>query len=171
MILKANNRNSKKGGFVGYLSRQANVDLLVFLQNPWTKKRVFLGKPWDDEQWEKALWESRSGIRLAQVLPKRLTVAVRNANPIPTRHVTGIRYPDPVYVREQIGMFSPRLLLLCGVEARKIVMMGFNIPFITMPHPAFRLLSGHALDAIKAQIQSRFKDLYPELAEKPWIGE
>jgi hypothetical protein len=135
---------------------------MVFLQNPWTKQRVFLGKPWDCEQWEKAMWESRSGIRLAQILPKRLKVVVRNANPIPTRHVTGVRRPDPVYVREQVIKYAPKALLLCGNEARTISTMGFNLPFVEMPHPAYRLLTGHACDAIRAQLQSLFPEKYPD---------
>jgi hypothetical protein len=132
--------------------------LLVFLQNPWTRRRVYPGKPWDDAQWEAALWESHSGIRLRTLLePAFCSYRVRNACPIPTPQVDGLRRPDPIYVRTQIEDYQPHVLLLCGVQARAIATMGFNRPFVTMPHPAYRLLSNRALHEIREQLHFRLE--------------
>jgi len=132
--------------------------LLVFLQNPWTRNRVYLGKPWDNTQWEAAMWESRSGIRLKTLLePAFCFYRVKNACPVPTPQVGGLKRPDPVYVRSQIENYQPHVLLLCGVQARAIATMGFNRPFVTMPHPAYRLLNNLALRTIREQLYFRLK--------------
>lgn len=114
--------------------------VLFVLQNPWRRGKV--ARRWDGYGWERALWNSQTGKRLCEYIPRGVEFKVINANPVAAGDIRTVRGPNCRYVQKQVHVFEPTLIVLLGrVAARLNGYLDTPVPVLCFPHPCYRLLS------------------------------
>jgi hypothetical protein len=129
--------------------------ILVLLQNPWSPH--YAGRVWPRRFWLKALWRSRTGKRLRQMLDgiSEEHYIIDEANPICTATPSGVMPFDKLHV-EVLIKANPqiRVIVACGKQAQKacdyLVSRGlYGSSVLHVPHPAYRLLTSVGVHQIR----------------------
>lgn len=162
------------------------MKILVFLQNMWRRGAVEGQRGWlpleylerlGEEKYQRmsrishewALWKSPTGKGLEQMLPLErleaagIEVVVTNASPLVGSKASS-RFPmDAEFVRAELMEHQPRLLVLLGEEAHKIVSLT-ELPVVLGPHPAFaRRFKPALLKEVQVALLEKLKSLGKEL--------
>lgn len=102
--------------------------------------------------WLRGLWASHTGRRLRDMLPMGCEVVPINASPRIGSSVSALFPPDPLYVARCWELVLPDVTVACGKVAQQACREA-GVPFIGVPHPAWRLLSNEAVADVRAMLE------------------
>lgn len=137
---------------------------LVLLQNAWSP--FYAGQEWPRESWLRALQQSRSGKRLAQMFVDTDAIWFDNTTPKCGDSPDSVLPIDKDHVLKLL-LKGPKVVIACGKQAAKASQrwMGFRI---LIPHPASRLVTNHLFDVAReewaAMLKSEGKPYQVELS-------
>jgi len=94
-----------------------------------------------------------TGRRLKHALPDNVNIHIINANPDVGITATSNFPPDPAYVMSKIKELKPDVILACGHNAKEAI-RDIDMPFVTMPHPAYRALTNQTLYDTKEKLNA-----------------
>lgn len=127
------------------------MKILFILQNAYYTHGY---RPRDLKEWERRLWVSFTGRRLAQMIPDGATVSVINASLSVGDHSTSCFDADINHIRRMIIRYDPDVICACG----KIAQKGcdeLGVSYVPAPHPAWRALSKKHIAHIRQQLGDR----------------
>lgn len=125
--------------------------LLVVLQCAYATTPRHRRQLRDNRFWERALWRSHTGRRLAEMLPEAGVLEVINASPEIGARSDAAFPPDPAHIREHAERFRPDVILACGAVAQRGV-RDAGLEYVTAPHPAWRALSKERAQQVREQV-------------------
>ena len=137
--------------------------VLYILQNAWHRDAIH-GERWDGPSWEAALWQSMTGKRLREMIPRGIEVGVMNATPLASNRCDDVLLPNPVYVVDRITQWRPHVVVLLGGQAKSLLRL-IRPACITAPHPCYRQLSKGQTGDVAEIIRER---AYAEMAIERW---
>jgi hypothetical protein len=121
--------------------------VVVFLQNAWSP--AYAGQEWPRDLWLRALWRSRSGLRLEHLtMPLESETIVwwfDNASQRVGARPDDCYHADRKHMRRVLKKREPHYVICLGYVAKcGWARIGFPYeltPCMMLPHPAFRLLT------------------------------
>ena len=125
--------------------------LLVILQNAYGVTEKRRKQLTTERLWLCGLWNSQTGKRLKEMLPSNLNIKIINASQKIGCYADAQFPPDKKYLKNNISEFQPDVILACGRIAQQ-GMDALNIPYMAVPHPAWRLLSKIKTKEIKSTL-------------------
>ena len=137
----------------------------MFLQNAWRRTAKPGQKNWienrDDKlargKWLVALWNSKTGKNLKEMLPDGCIIRVENASP-QVGNVSWSFYPiDLEWVKAKLQEHKPDIVLLLGLEAQKAEEVIKGVPIVKGHHPAWRALSRREVQRIRRELEAALK--------------
>jgi hypothetical protein len=123
--------------------------ILVILQNAYGVEEGYV-----PSFERKSFKNCHTGKRLRNAIPDRCNPFIINASPKIGKEAGSNFKPESSYVFKKIQEIKPKVILACGVNARKAIKsLELDVPVLFMPHPAYRALTNETLYGIKEKIE------------------
>jgi hypothetical protein len=130
------------------------MNVVVFLQNAWSP--LYAGKVWPRESWLRALVASRSGQRL-KVLVDSFNEC-ENTTPHVSSTPDGVCPPDTEHIQKILRERKPDVVIACGKQAERALLIIWRGPMVVVPHPACRVLTTRAYLLANQMLTDDFND-------------
>lgn len=125
--------------------------ILVLLQNAYYPGGC--KRPMNRRLWLWLLWRSHTGKRLKEMLPEGLEYYVDEANPKIGEHADACFPADLTHLSRLLDTVHPTLILACGRIAQEGCRK-LDVPFMSVPHPAWRFLSKETTAEIRRKLET-----------------
>lgn len=125
------------------------MKILFVLQNGYHSEKYHYR---NNEEWHEDLNRSFTGKRLDEMIPDNAKVFVIEASKNIGNHPDSCFPADSSHIHEKIELYKPDIICGCG----KIAQAGLTelgVPFVPLPHPAWRQLSKKMTNEIKKRLE------------------